>query len=792
MLLKRPVFTLVIVLTLALGVGATSAIFSVVNAVLLRPLSYPKAEQIVYLTGVNASKGISDSNISFPDYVDWTQQNQAFAEMAAYVTSGVILTGADEPERVPAASVTASFFSVLGVRPVLGRSFLPEETQPNSERVAVLSYGLWKRRYGSDAKIIGQKIEVSGRSVTVVGVMPAGYEYPEQTQIWTALRLNAGDERRDNRVYEAIGRLKPDASLGQAQTQISAINARLAQSYEETNKGWDSHLTRLQELLVGNIRPSLLILLGAVALVLLIACANIANLLLARAAARQKEMAVRTALGASRARVLRQLLTESLLLSLSGGTLGLLLSVWLVNLLVALSPADTPRFNEINLDYRVLSFTILISCLTGILFGLAPALRASRIDLNETLKEGGRGGGEGHRRNRLRNILVVSEIALSLMLLIGAGLLIKSFQNLREVKPGFTPGHVLTMLVPLPYAKYQKNQQRADFYHQLVERVEALPGVESAGMVLDIPLNGGGYSVGRGFIREGRPMTTDEAANAKYLVATPDYFRTMQIPLLAGRNFDDRDTENSPMVVIVNETMARRYFGSKEDAIGKRITIWRDEKFPREIVGVVGDTKGSTLDEDAEPQMYVAFPQDATWGLMALVVRTTGEPTLMTSAVRREVWAIDKDQPIYNVKTMDDVVMNSVGSRRVSMLLLSAFAALALVLAALGIYGVMAYSVSQRTHELGIRLALGAQGRDVLRLVVRQGMMLTLCGVVIGLVIAFALARLMTSLLFGVTAHDPLTFAGVALLLAIVAFVACLIPARRATKVDPMVALRYE
>ncbi|HKC62947.1 MAG TPA: ABC transporter permease, partial [Pyrinomonadaceae bacterium] len=775
MLLKRPVFTLVVVLTLALGIGATSAIFSVVNAVLLRPLPYPQAEQIVYFRGVNASQGISRSNISAPDYIDWKKQNDTFAEIAVFFTGGTIITGADEPERVPRASVSASFFSVLGVQPVLGRAFLSEEDQPNSEPVAVLSYGLWKRRFGSDANIINHKIDLSGRSVTVVGVMPAGYEYPEQTQIWTSLPLNISKENRDNRSLEAIGRIKPDVSLKQAQAQISAINARLGQSYTETNKGWDVELVRLHDLLVGDVRPSLLILLCAVAFVLLIACANVANLLLARATARQKEMAVRKALGASRARVVRQLLTESLLLSLMGGTLGLLLSVWLVDLLVAISPADTPRFNEIKLDYRVLGFTLIISCLTGLLFGLAPALRSSKIDLNETLKEGGRGGGESRRSNRLRSLLIVSEIALSLMLLVGAGLLIRSFQNLREVKPGFTPNHVLTMLVSLPYAKYHEDQQRTDFYRQLVERVEALPGVESAGVVLNLPLNGGGFPLGRAFIREGRPMTIDEAANAMYLVASPDYFRAMKIPLLAGRNFNDRDTKNSPMVVIINETMARRYFGSKEEAIGKRITIWRDEKFPREIVGVVGDTKVSTLDEDATPQMYVANTQDETWGLMALVVRTSGEPTQMTSAVRREVWAIDKDQPVYNVKTMDDVVMNSVGSRRVSMLLFSVFAALALVLAALGIYGVMAYSVAQRTHEIGIRLALGAQGSDVLRLVIRQGMMLTFFGAAIGLIASFVLTRLMSSLLFGVTTHDPLTFAGVTLLLAAVALVACLI-----------------
>ncbi len=788
MLLKSPGFTVVAIIALALGIGANTAIFSVVNAVLLRPLAYLKADEIVYFTGVNTAKGISRSNISAPDYVDWTKQNKVFAQMAAFVTGGAILTGTNEPERVPRAAVTASFFNVLGVQPVLGRAFLAEEDQPNSQQVAVLSYGLWKRRFGSDANIIGNKITVSGRIMTVVGVMPAGYEFPEQTQIWTSLRLDASNEKRDNRAYEAIGRIKPDVSLEQAQAQISTINAQLAKSYEETNNGWDIKLVRLHERLVGDVRPSLLALLGAVAFVLLIACANVANLLLARASARQKEMAVRTALGASRLRVVRQLLTESVLLSLMGGTLGLLLSVWLTDFLIALSPADTPRFSEINLDYRVLGFTMIVSCLTGVLFGLAPALQASKIDLNEALKEGGRGMSESHRRNRLRSLLVVSEIALSLMLLVGAGLLIKSFQHLRDVKPGFTPEHVLTMIVPLPSAKYHEPQQRADFYRQLVERVKALPGVASAGMVLNLPLNGGGFSVWRSFIREGHPMTTEESANASYLVTTPDYFRTMEIPLLAGRNFNDRDTENSPMVVIISETMARRYFGSKEDAIGKRITM----EFPREIVGVVGDTKPSTLDADAAAQTYVAYTQDATWNSMALAVRTNGEPTLMTAAVRHEVLAIDKDQPIYNIKTMEDVVINSVGSRRVSVLLFSVFASIALVLAALGIYGVMAYSVAQRTHEIGVRLALGAQMSDILRLVIRQGMTLALIGVGAGLVGALFLTRVMRSLLFGVSATDPFIFALVAVLFGIVALAACYIPARRATRVDPMIALRHE
>ncbi|MGI9107413.1 MAG: ADOP family duplicated permease [Pyrinomonadaceae bacterium] len=795
MLLRKPGFTFVAAMTLALGIGANTAIFSVVNAVLLRPLSFPRADEIIHFEGTNPSKGISDSNLSAPDYVDWTTQNQAFAQIGIFATGGAILAGTgDEPERVPRAAVSAAFFPVLGVQPLLGRAFLPEEDRPGSEQVAVLSHNLWKRRFGSNADIIGSKITVSGRSVSVVGVMPPGYDFPQQTQLWTSLRLNAAEQNRDNRSYEVIARLRPGVSVKQAQTEISTINARLAQTYEETNSGWNVRLIRLHERLVGEVRPSLLALLGAVAFVLLIACANVANLLLARAAARRKEIAIRTALGASRLRVVRQLLTESMLLSLIGGAFGLLLSMWLTNLLIAISPADTPRFNEINVDYRVLAFTLGVSCLTGMIFGLAPALQVSKIDLNGSLKDGtpGAGAGGGPRRNRIRSLLVVSEVALSLMLLISAGLLIKSFQRLRAVEPGFNPEHLLTMSISLPSAKYSENQQRADFFRQLVEQVEALPGVKSAGTVLTLPLGGGGFSVGRSFIPEGRAMTTQESANASYSLASPEYFHTLEIPLRAGRNFTERDTDKSPMVVIINETMARRFFGANEEAVGKRLTIWRDEKFPREIVGVVGDTKSATLDGEAGPQMYVPHPQDASWGLMVLVARTIEEPASMTPAIRRAVLALDKDQPIYNLQTMDEVVLKSMGPRRVSMLLFSIFAGVALVLAAVGIYGVVAYSVTQRTHEIGIRMALGAQKRDVLRLVMRQGITPALVGIGAGLIGALMITRLMSSLLYGVSATDPLTFIAISLLLIIVALLACYVPARRATRVDPLIALKYE
>jgi putative ABC transport system permease protein len=787
MFLRNPGFAAVAIIALALGIGANTAIFSLVNGVLLRPLPFPDAERIIYIEGKNSQAGITDSNISFLDFTDWSQQTDLFASTAAYWTASSNL-GADgaEPERVPRAGVTNGFFNVLGVQPFLGRAFLPEDDKPGTITAAIISHGLWKRRFGSDPAIVGKQVQISSRPITVVGVMPPGFEYPEQTQIWVTSAVNLSEEPRDNRAWSAIARLNPGIDVQRTQTRLSAINAQLDKQFHESNKGWDVFVSTLHERLVREVKPSLLALLGAVGFVLLIACANVANLLLARSAARQKEIAIRAAMGASRTRVLRQMLTESILLSAIGGVAGLVVSLWLTQVLMSMLPEGAPRLEQIGIDYRVLTFALGISALTGILFGIVPALQASKLDVTSALKEGGRSG-EGQRRTSARSLLLIGEVALSLMLLVGAGLLIKSFLRLQEIRPGFNPHNVLIANLALPGAKY-KDQQFVEFFRQLKERLETAPGVQAVGGSVNLPLNASGYMIGRGFIPEGRPLNVDENRDAMFSAITGDYFRALQIPLLSGRTFEVRDNADGPKVVIINETIAKRHFGSVTEAIGKRLSIWHDEKFMREIVGVVGDTKTGSLTGEGGAQIYVPNAQ-AKFNLMGLVIRTAGDPAAFATTLRHEVQALDKNQPIYNVRTMDDVVANSLGTRRVSMQLFAVFGCAALLLAALGIYGVMAYSVAQRTQEIGIRMALGAQRSDVLGLVVRQGMTLAAIGVVAGLAGAFSLTRLMASLLFNVRPDDPMTYLAISFLLIVVAFLACYLPARRAAKLDPAIAL---
>jgi putative ABC transport system permease protein len=789
-LLKHPGFTAVAVVTLALGIGANSAMFSTVNSVLLKPLSYPDADRIVVLEGINPAKGITQSNLSIPDFSDWQSQNQVFDQLAGFVFGGSLLTSGDETERVRGTGVTTDFFPLFGTAALAGRTLQADDAQKGRDPVVVLSYALWQRRFGGNPNVLGTTVTIAGKSTTIVGVMPADFDYPAQSELWVPYPIDAAAERRDNRFFSVVARLKRGVPIAQAQAALDTINQRLAQSYVDTNSGWSARVINLQERMVGSMRKSLLILLGAVAFVLLIACANVANLMLARATGRQKEIAVRAALGASRWRVIRQLLTESVLLSVIGGAIGLLLSVWLTKLLVSISPANTPRFDEIKPDLRVFAFTLGLTVVTGILFGLAPALQASRIDLNGGLKEGGGKGSGGSRNKRLRSLMMVSEIALSFMLLVGAGLLIKSFMRLRDVSPGFTTDNVLTMRVSLSSAKYPEGEPRVQVLTQTLESLKTLPGIRSSGAVLSLPLGGDTFNVWRSYIREGRPASPEESDNAAYLVTTPDYFQTLQIALLAGRAFNDQDNEQTTKVVIVNDTMARKLWPG-QSPLGKRITIWRDENFPREIVGVVRDTKPS-LDAEPSQQMYVPYAQDSGWSGMSLVIRTSGDPLDTVAAARNAVRSIDKGIPVFNVKSMNDVLATSVSQQRMSMLLLSAFAGVALLLAMIGIYGVTAYYVTQRTQEIGIRMALGAQMGDVMKLVLASGMALALVGIGLGVVGALALTRLMTSLLFAVKPTDAVTFVTVSLCLLVTALIACYIPARRATKVDPLVALRYE
>ena len=787
-LIKRPGFVLIAVATLAFGIGANTAIFSVVDAVLFSPLPYPEPKRIVAIDGTNPGLGIPDSgSTSVPDFYDWRKQSSSFEQMAAFSAGGTVLVSNDEPERVRGTSVTEDFFPLFRTAAFRGRLLQADEFKDGNDNVAILSYALWQRRFGASEKAIGSKIQVSNFSITVVGVMPPGFDYPAQTEIWFPFALDPAKEQRFNRFLNVVGRLKPGVDIGNAQSELKVINERLAQSYVESNRGWNVKLTNLQSRLVGNLRASLLILLGAVTLVLLIACANVANLQLARATYRHREIAVRTALGASRFRIVRQLLTESVLLSIVSGAFGLVLSVWLTKLLISVSPPNSPRFEEIGMDYRVFGFAFAVAFVTGVVFGLVPAIQTSRIDLNETLKESGRSVSQA-RRNRMGGALMVSEIALSFMLLVGAGLLIKSFIHLREVNPGFNPANMLAMRVSLPAGKYPQGEPRVQVYRQVLDRVSSLPGVASAGAVLSLPLRGDTFNLGRGYLRQGDPSKTE--GNANYLAVTPTYFDTLQIPVKTGRGFTDGDTNDKAKVVIVNETLARKLWPG-ESPVGRRIWVWHDEKFDREIVGVVGDTR-AFLDTEAENQLYVPFAQDAGWGSLSLVVRAKGEPRALAGSVRNEIRGVDKGMLIFNVRTLDDVVATAAAPRRTPMLLLSSFAGVAMLLAMLGIYGVTAYYVTQRTHEIGVRIALGAQMRDVLKLVLSRGVVFALVGIGIGVVGAFGLTRYLTTLLFGVQPIDLITFLLVAAILIVVALLACYIPARRATKVDPLVALRYE
>jgi predicted permease len=794
MQLKSPGFTIVAVIALALGIGANTAIFSVVNTVLLQPLPYRDPEQLVMVWEDASKHGYPRDTPAAANFVDWRDQSTVFDGMAAIADESFNLTGVGDPERLEGRRVSANLFPLMGVEPHIGRTFTSTEDQPGAPRVALLSYALWQRRFGGDQSIVGKSLNLNGESYTVVGVMPARFQFPtSDDNVWVPLAFTAQEAANRNRHYlQVVGRLKPGITLERAQSEMSTIGARLQQQYPQSNADLGVAVQSLHEHLVGDIKPALLILLGAVGLVLLIACVNVANLLLARAAVRQKEIAVRVALGARRGRLIRQFLTESVLLATVGGIVGLAIAYGGLILLRAFIPENISQAREISIDLRVLGFTFLVSIVTGLVFGLAPALQAARFNQTETLKEGGRDSATGSSGKRIRSLLVMSEVAVSLVLLIGAGLLINSFLRLRSVDPGFKADNLLTMKIVLPEPKYEEMVRRSAFYTDVVQRVESLAGVKSAAVTTNLPLYRQGNSIG---IRiEGRP---DPPPGQPLIVVTriisPRYFETMSIPLLAGRQFTDHDTDTSPNVVVISEAMARRHWPG-EDAIGKRIAAGRVRSDADwiQVIGVVKDVRQFELTADPKPQMYLTYRQAGFFAPEDLVVKTDVDPASLAATVRKTVWEIDKDQPVSNIRTMEEILSESIARQRFSMLLLAIFAAVALTLAAVGIYGVMSYSVAQRTHEIGIRMALGAQTGAVLKLAVGYGMKLVIVGVVVGLIAAFALTRVMATLLFGVTATDPTTFVLISLLLVLVAALASYIPARRATKVDPIIALRYE
>ena len=785
-LLKRPGFTAIALVALALGIGANTAIFSLVNAVLLRPLPFAEPDRLVWVWG-NIKNGGNRASVSPLDFLDYRQQNSTFEEFAASMQLRLNYTGGSEPERLEANGVTGNYFQALGAKPAFGRTFLLENEKPGNDQVAVLSYSFWQKRFVGDPAIINKAITLDGRSFAVLGVMPPDFSMPRAADVWVPMNfdIHPGMKQRKAHFLRPIGRLKAGVTMAQAQADTDAIARRLEEQYPESNSGWNLRLVSLREQLVGNTRPTLFILFGAVGFVLLIACANVANLLLVRAAGRQKEIAVRTALGAGRWRIVRQMITESVLLALVGGALGTLLALWGVEVLVALSAESLPSTAHVGIDATVLGFTLLVSLLTGVLFGLAPAVRTMKLDLNESLKEGGRSGSEGAHRNRTRNVLVVLESAVAVVLLIGAGLLVRSLLRLQDTSPGFDPSNVLTMGVNLPGEKYDAPEKSARFFSELENRVAGLPGVESVGLVSELPLSGQPNDMP--YTVEGRPpVSIDQAFDDDFRRVNTDYFKALGIPFLRGRNFTEQEVREGAKVVIISDLLARQVFPN-EEPLGKRLIMsFGNTAF--EIIGIVGDIRHRALESNPAAAMYMP----AYEGSMNVVIRSKGDPASLAAAVRKEVLQIDPNQPVADVRTMEQWLDRAVAGPRYRTTLLGLFALVALALASTGIYGVMSYSVSQRTHEIGVRMALGARRLDVLRLVVRQGMTLVIIGVALGLAGAFALTRLMASLLFGVTAKDPFTFVAVSALLTLVAFVACYLPARRATKVDPLVALRYE
>jgi len=786
---KAPGFTAVALLTLALGIGACTAIFTVVNSVLLRPLAYPEPDRLVVIRETNLPE-FPEFSVAPGQYFDWQKQATSFESLAATNSGAYNLTGRGEPLRVVAQHLTANYFPTLGVHPAMGRNFLSDEDAPGKAAVAILSHGFWLRQFGGSPEVLHETIQLNGQPYTIIGVMPANFQPGSRTEIFTPAAYSSEEHQNHGGHYiGVIGRLKPGVSVDQARGEMNHLADLLAKQYPDTNKGWGVKVAPMLEYAVADVRPVLFSLLGAVGFLLMIGCANVANLLLARATARAKEMAIRTALGASRRRLVRQLLSESILLAGFGAGLGILVAQWGTGALLSFAPASLPRVHEIALDGRALAFTSALALLTGIGFGLFPSFQATRVNLNETLKDGGRGSSEGGRRHRLRSFLVVAEVAIALVLLVGAGLLIRSFARLQDVNPGFQPRDAFTIGLSLPDKKYGGNPQQAAFVEQAVAALAALPGVQSVGASHVVPFTGNDYVLG--FTIAGRPpVEPADQPSTNYYAVTPDYFKAMGIPLLRGRFFDGHDSATAPRVALINEAMAKKYFPN-QNPIGQRINVTNGPDTWREIVGIVGDTKHYRLDGDVTLQTYEPFAQQP-YSFMTFVVRTSGAGGDLAAAARAAIYSVDKEQPIASVRPLDALLSESIARQRFTMFLFAVFSGVALLLASIGIYGVMAYSVNQRTGEIGIRMALGAQRGDVLRLILNQGGRLVAIGLGIGLAGALILTRFLASQLYGVTAHDPLTFIAIALLLGAIAGLACLLPARRATRIDPMVALRNE
>ena len=798
---KSPGFTAVAVITLALGIGANTAIFSVVNGALLRPLAFREPNRLVHVWHVPPAKsfpGMTTFAVSAANYLDWQSQNQVFENMAIYTYHVFTLTGGEKPEQVDASAVSSNFFETLGVQPMLGRVFSTQEDRPGRSNVVVLSHRFWQEHFGSNADIVGHNINIDGQSFLVAGVMPPSFRYPDFAHVWTPMAWTDKERAvRGEHHYSVVARLKSGIALKQAQAEMNTISSRLEQLYPEDNKGWGAVVVSLHDDLVSDVRPALLVLLGAVAFVLLIACVNVANLALAKTLSRRKEIAIRTALGASSARVLRQILSETVLLALAGGAIGLIYARFGVRLIMAFLADKLPHSVEVGLDLRVLGFTAIISILTGIIAGALPALRLTKADVNQALKQGlGRTDSDsgGHRT---RSLLVVAEVALSLVLLIGAGLMIRSFQQLHGVNPGFETRGVLTMTAAISRAKFPSPTQHISFFEQVLQRVRTLPGVESAGVIDDIPLNQNGSH--QPIAIEGRPVVAmSEQPEVDVRLISPGYMGAMRIPIVRGRDFGDTDAAGRPAAILISASMAQ-HFWPGEDPLGKRLTLTFFPESVREVVGVVGDVKLDGLDQDRPSTiLYMPLAQISAPSVgwqsfpMTLVVRSATKPTGIVSAVTNAVHQVDREIPLRDILTMDELVTNSISQQRFNMLLLGAFAALALLLAAIGIYSVLSYSVKRRVQEIGIRLALGARIGDVLRMVIVEGMKPTLLGVVLGTVGALAMGHVLASLIYGVKPTDPLTFLVVAVLLAAIALFATIIPAYRASKVDPLAALRYE